>query len=79
MEFSYQPGEISYVTEKPDLLKLLLTATKPAEVVFLIIEKPENIWHYPFQSWLGNIKYSEIVNKKEFGLELEVWKIIPKL
>ncbi len=79
VEFSYQSGEISYVTEKPDLLKLLPTATKPAEVVFLIIEKPENIWHYPLQSWLGNIKYSEIVNKKEFGLELEVWKIIPKL
>jgi len=75
VEFSYKPGEVSYVQEKPDLLKLFPVNNRPAEIIFLIIEKPENIYHYPLQSWLNNIKYSEIISKKEFGSELEVWQI----
>lgn len=75
VEFSYKPGEISYVSEKRSLLgKFEIKEIKP-DLIFLIIEKPENIYHYPLQSWLNNIKYSEIVSKKEFGPELEVWQI----
>lgn len=77
VEFSYKPGEISYVQEKPDLLKKLPINNQPTEKTFLIIEKPENVWHYPLQRWLGNIKYSEIISKKEFGPELEVWEALP--
>lgn len=82
MEFSYKPGELSYVSEKPSLLSRLHPfdfaqgSGEPGKI-FLIIEKPENVWHYPLQSWLGNIKYSEIISKKEFGPELEVWEVKP--
>ncbi|MCX6816752.1 MAG: hypothetical protein NTZ93_02725 [Candidatus Beckwithbacteria bacterium] len=77
VEFAYKPGEISYVSEKPKLLKLFPKNNQPPDIIFLIIERPENIWHYPFQSWLNNIKYSEIISKKEFGPELEVWQVKP--
>lgn len=75
VEFSYKPGEINYVSEKPSLLNKVSPPAGEAELIFLIIEKPENIYHYPFQSWLNDIKYSEIVSKIEFGPELEVWQI----
>ncbi|MDZ7586640.1 MAG: hypothetical protein U0946_02705, partial [Patescibacteria group bacterium] len=63
--------------EKTNLLKKFPANNQPAGKIFLIIEKPENVWHYPLQNWLGNIKYSEIVSKKEFGPELEVWEVKP--
>ena len=78
VEFSYKPGEINYVSEKSSLLARLPAKQGyggKAEKIFLIIEKPENVWHYPLQRWLENINYSEIVSKKEFGPELEVWQI----
>lgn len=75
IEFSYKPGEISYVPEKPYLLQRLPQPTNPAVKTFLIIEKPENVWHYPLQSWLDNIHYSEIISQREFGPELEVWEV----
>lgn len=77
LEFSYQPGEISYITEKPRLLKLFPNQTNKAEKTFLIIEKPENVWHYPLQSWLDKINFTEIVSQKEFGEELQVWEVKP--
>lgn len=82
IEFSYKLGEISYVTEKPDLLSRLHPFDfsqgygKPSKI-FLIIEKPENVWHYPLQSWLDNIHFTEIVSQKDFGPELEVWEVKP--
>jgi len=57
------------------LLSKFETKEIKPDLIFLIIEKPENVYHYPFQSWLNNIKYSEIISKKEFGPELEVWQI----
>ncbi len=77
VEFSYRPGAPTYIPEKADLLAKLPPATKQPELIFLIIEKPDNVWHYPFESWLKQIKYSKIVDKKIIGPELEVWQAIP--
>ena len=77
VEFSYQPGAPTYINEKNALLAMLPPAIGQPETIFLIIEKPENIWHYPFESWLKQIKFSEIVDKKIIGPELEVWEAIP--
>ncbi len=74
VEFSYQPGEISYTTEKPELLAKLPEVDEPAEKIFFIIEKPENVHHYPLDEWLGRIEYKEIINKKVIGPEIEVWQ-----
>jgi len=75
VEFSYKPGEISYVTEKTDLLKKFPKNNNEPEKIFLIIGKPENKYHYPLNEWLGNIKYKKIVNKKVFSEEVEVWEV----
>ena len=76
VEFSYQPGEISYATEKPDLLDKLPKTQGPAEKIFLVIERPENKWHYPLDEWLGRIEYREIISKQLIGPEIEVWQVM---
>ena len=50
---------------------------KPQEAkkIFLVIEGPENKWHYPLNEWLGRINYNQVMMKKRFGSELEVWEI----
>lgn len=77
VEFSYQPNAPTYINEKADLLTKLPPATGSPEKIFLIIEKPDNVWHYPFDSWLKQINFSEVVDKKIIGPELEVWQVIP--
>ncbi|MBU2052359.1 hypothetical protein KKH13_04115, partial [Patescibacteria group bacterium] len=81
VEFSYQPGAPTYVNEKENLLKLVPTRLRQdsdgQRKIFLIIEKPDNIWHYPFDSWLKQINFSKVVDKKIIGPELEVWQVIP--
>jgi len=81
IEFSYQPGAPSYIPEKESLLKLLPSPDgrrdEPSKI-FLIIEKPDNIWHYPLESWLRQINYSKVIDKKIIGPELEVWQVQPR-
>lgn len=77
VEFSYKPGEITYVPEKKELLNLLPQPKTKAETIFLIVEKPENVYHYPIKQWLSEIKYGKIVSKKAFGPEVEVWQAKP--
>jgi hypothetical protein len=77
VDFSYQPGVPTYIPEKAGLLAQLPAAGGKPEVIFLIIEKPDNLWHYPFESWLKNINYRTIVAKKTIGLELEIWQLLP--
>lgn len=78
VEFSYQPNAPTYINEKAALLARLRQGSGgQAKLIFLIIEKPDNVWHYPLESWLKQIKYSEIVDKKIIDPELEVWKVNP--
>lgn len=78
VDFSYQPGAPTYISGKNDLLALLQPAAVKPEKIFLIVEKPDNIWHYPFESWLKQIEYSEILDKKIIGPELTVWQVLPR-
>lgn len=77
VEFSYQPDAPTYVNEKADLLELLPKPSGPPQKTFLIIEKPDNIYHYSLGSWLEQINYNEVVDKKIIGPELEVWQVTP--
>ena len=77
VEFSYQPNAPAYINEKADLLSRLPSPAGAAQMIFLIIEKPDNVWHYPFDSWLKLINFSEVVDKKIIGPELEVWQVTP--
>lgn len=74
VEFSYKPGEFTYVTEKNDLLKLLPADERKPEKIFLVVGLPENKAHYPINQWLDQIKYGEIVSKTRLSLEMEVWQ-----
>jgi len=75
VEFSYKPGEISYVTEKPELLKLFPKAESQAEKTFLILNLPENKYHYPLESWLDQFNIKEVASKKQMSDEVWVWEI----
>jgi hypothetical protein len=77
VDFSYQPNAPVYIPEKASLLAKLPPPIGQPEKIFLIIEQPDNIWHYPFESWLKQIGYSEIIDKKIIGPELEVWQLKP--
>ncbi len=75
VEFSYKPGEISYVTEKPELLKLFPKIKPQAEKTFLILNLPENKHHYPLDPWLDQFNIKKIVSKKQMSDEVWVWEI----
>ena len=78
VEFSYQPGAPIYIPEKKSLLAKLTPATGQPEIIFLIIEKPDNVWHYPLETWLKQINFSKIIDIKIIGPELEVWQVQPR-
>lgn len=78
VEFSYQPKEVSYVTEKSELLSKLPETKKKPKKIFLIIEQPENKWHYPFDAWLNKIEHQEVIRKHAIGPELFVWELSVK-
>ena len=77
VEFSYQPQAPTYIKEKADLLVKLPSSSGEPQKIFLIIEKPDNVWHYPLDSWLQKIGYREVIDKKIIGPELEVWQVVP--
>jgi len=74
VEFSYQPGEISYVQQKPELLANFANqiSDQPAELIFLIIEKENNTpndWWY--NQWRGSLpKYEELETKDIGGIKI---------
>lgn len=75
VEFSYKPGEISYVKEKPDLLILFNPKAQKSEATFLVINLPENIHHYPLTEWLNNFEQTDY-KKISITEELEVWEVM---
>ncbi len=74
VEFSYKPGEISYLKEKSDLLGKFSKTNQQVEKTFLIINLPENVHHYPIKDWLNNFEFSDL-GKTEITKELEVWEL----
>ncbi len=77
VEFSYQPKAPTYIREKADLLRLLPAPAEKPEKIFLIVEGPDNTYHYPFDYWLTQIPYKTVVAKKTIGPEIEVWQLSP--
>lgn len=74
VEFSYKPGETSYVKEKPGLLKLFSQPKESAEKTFLVINLPENKFHYPLAEWLKMFEYQDL-DKHSITSEIEVWEV----
>ena len=76
IEFSYKPNETSYIKEKLDLLSLFEKTEHHTPRTFLIINLPENEFHYPLDSWLESLSLSEVVSKTKMTKELEIWEVI---
>lgn len=73
VEFSYAPGEISYVKEKPRLLKKLnyKEKNKKPKYVFYIVEKPSN--QEFLDQWWGRQKYNQIIKEIKISEHVKLY------
>lgn len=75
-EFSYQPGEVSYIPEKQDVLDALGKAEgKFPEKVFYIVEKPQNEDY--LDAWWGRQRYGTMVGSVAVSPEITVYAATP--
>lgn len=75
VEFSYQPGENSYVVQKPELLQHFTVAEGEPEVIFYIVEKPEN--EEFLSRWWDAQQFSKIEETIELSPELTLYVARP--
>lgn len=76
-EFTYKPGEISYVKEKTELLEYFADQIykTPPEKIFFIVEKADNEDH--LKEWWNHQHYSQIILEKDFGSSIKVYEALP--
>ncbi len=76
-EFSYKPGEISYIKEKPELLQYFANKIyqEPPQKIFFIVEKAENEAY--LKSWWNQQHYSKIISERNFGSSIKVYEALP--
>lgn len=75
VEFTYQPGEHSYVVQKPELLQHFPIAEGPPEVLFYIVEKPEN--EEFLSRWWDAQQFSAIEETIELSPEVTLYVARP--
>lgn len=75
VEFSYQPGEISYIPEKMELLEKLPKTSDDAQKIFFIVEKAQNTDF--LDAWWGLQKYGTIVRSVDISSEITVYEATP--
>ena len=78
VEFSYKPGEILYVTEKPDLLIKLQSKIPQKEpaLIFFIVEKP--LVPAYLEEWWSHQEYGQIISQEQISRDLTVYTALPK-
>ncbi len=76
VEFSYKPGEISYIPEKVELLTRFKQQQGPAQKIFFIVEKPgvQSL----LDEWWNHQNYSKIVETVEITPNLTLFEATPK-
>jgi hypothetical protein len=62
-EFSYEPGKIDYVKEKPDLLTKVKTYKEDPKYIFFVVEKPESEQLLE-EWWNRNSNYKKIIHEE---------------
>jgi hypothetical protein len=75
-EFSYKPGEISYIKEKPELLKKVDVFEKNPESIFFVVEKPEN--QDFLDEWWNHQNYGEIILEEKLSETVTLYQATPK-
>jgi len=75
VEFSYQPGESAYVVQKAELLQHFTVAEGDPEVIFYIVEKPEN--EEFLSRWWDAQQFSAIEETIELSPEVTLYVARP--
>lgn len=75
-EFSYKPGEHSYVKEKGALLVATSQNTEIPTKVFFVVEHPM-VNEQLLADWWNQQKYSEIVGEKQMDSDITVYVAMP--
>lgn len=76
IEFSYKPGETSYIPEKSNLLtKFPTQGNQKPEKIFFIVETPENTEF--LDEWWNAQQYREIVKTTSISRDINVYEAIP--
>lgn len=74
-EFSYKPGEVSYVVQKADLSTRIPNREGEPELIFFIVESPEK--SELLERWWGQQQYSEIVQTIEISPSIMLFVATP--
>ncbi|MDQ5951815.1 MAG: hypothetical protein QG639_1096 [Patescibacteria group bacterium] len=76
-EFSYKPGEISYIPEKTELLEKFSSsqAKQAPQLIFYIVEKSDNTTL--LDSWWSQQQFSNITEEKKISDVLTVYTALP--
>jgi hypothetical protein len=79
VEFSYKPDAPVYITQKVEIMEKLpdtvKTTTKP-EVIFFIVEEPENSEF--LESWWQQQQFGEIISVKQISPTVWLYEASPK-
>lgn len=70
-EFSYQSGEVVYLVQKNDLLQLLPQDNQSPELIFYVVEKPDQ--PVLLQEWWYRQPYSNIVKTIPVGPDVTIY------
>lgn len=74
-EFSYKPGESSYVVQKPDLLERFPAPHTEPEVIFYVVENPENSEF--LASWWNQQQFGAIQQEIEMSPSVKLYVATP--
>lgn len=74
-EFSYKPGEVSYIVQKPELLAQLPPAPTKPEVIFYVVSKPE--YSEFLERWWGDQKFGEITEEIQLSSDVTLYVATP--
>jgi hypothetical protein len=74
-EFSYKPGEQSYLVQKAELSQRIPSPTELPEVIFFIVESPEQSDF--LEQWWGQQRFGEITETIEMSPSLTLYVATP--
>ena len=75
-EFTYKPGEITYIKEKAELLEEVEQHQQEPKSIFFIVEAPEN--QNFLDEWWNHQKYGEIIFEETLSDTVTLYQATPK-
>jgi hypothetical protein len=75
VEFSYRPGETSYIPEKSGLLAKFPTSNSKPKLIFYVVENPDHQTY--LDEWWAFQHYSKLINTYQAGSNVTVYSATP--